>query len=137
MTRSVIHLLGAGFGVDGKQIIHPLHDARRHSILRMQLHRIDELPPRMRPAHSMHHLRPADVLVSGIAVGLQDAIELSFITINGLFLSFGEDELGSSEMAQNSVSAAKALNWRPSKTRAFNNRLEAPASVEQCHQMCG
>jgi hypothetical protein len=42
----------------------------------MQLYRIDELSPRMRPTPGMNHLRPADVVVGGITVGLLNAIEL-------------------------------------------------------------
>ena len=76
MTRSVIQLIGASLGVDGKQIIHSLHDACRYDVLRMQLYRIDELSLRMRPTHGMSHLRPADVVVGGIAVGLQNTIKL-------------------------------------------------------------
>jgi hypothetical protein len=43
MTRGVIHVFCASFGVDGKQFIHPLYDARSGHVLPIQLHRIDEL----------------------------------------------------------------------------------------------
>jgi hypothetical protein len=40
-----------------------------------------------------------------------------------IFVTFGEDGPGSSEMAQSSDNADRALTWRPPKTPAFNNRL--------------
>src|SRR5260370_575206 len=78
MTRSVIHVFCASFGIDGEQIIHPGHDAHCGLILWVQLHRIDELSPRVCPAHGMDHLRAADLIVSGLAIGLKDSIELFY-----------------------------------------------------------
>ena len=47
MTRSVVHILRASVRIDGKQIIHPIHDARCSQILRVQLNRVNELSSRM------------------------------------------------------------------------------------------
>ena len=44
---------------------------------RVERSRLEELPSRVRPTGGMHQLRPAHVIVGDIAVGLQDAFELS------------------------------------------------------------
>src|ERR1035441_6968613 len=53
------------------------HDARGRRIGGVELRRLEELPSRVRPTCGMHHLRPADAIVSAIAVGLQNALKLS------------------------------------------------------------
>ena len=64
--------LPARFAVHQKQRVHAHHHLRRFGVLRLQLHRIDELTPRVRPAAHMHKLRPAHAVVGLIAVGLQN-----------------------------------------------------------------
>src|SRR5271165_64181 len=76
MTCTVIQLCSASFGVDGEEIVQAGHDAYRDHVLGVQLDCFDELSPRMAPTHSVNDLRSADMIVSRIAVGLQDAIEL-------------------------------------------------------------
>jgi len=43
----------------------------------MEFHRIEKVPPRMRPATRVHHFRPAYMLIGTIAVGLQNAFEVA------------------------------------------------------------
>src|SRR5664279_850653 len=102
MTRSVIHVLLARFGVDGKQIIRQLHDARCSQVLRVQLNRVDELSSRMGPAHSMDDLRAANVVVSGIAIRLQEAFEL-LKKLLGPFASASQAEVEDDITARGSV----------------------------------
>src|SRR5450759_797667 len=64
-------------GVDPEQLIDQFHDARGDCVLGVELDRIEELPPGVRPASGMHQLRPAHAFVSDIAVGLQNSFELS------------------------------------------------------------
>ena len=71
MTGSVIHLLVARSGIDGKQLIHPINDADRGGIQLVELDRVDKTPSRMAPTRRMHHLRSARATVVGrISVGL-------------------------------------------------------------------
>src|ERR1039458_2803815 len=76
MARGVIEVLFARQGVDPEQLVDPRHDARGDRIAGVELGRVEKLPSRMRPASGMHDLRPAHVIVSAIAVGLQNAFEL-------------------------------------------------------------
>ena len=77
VARGVVEVLCARQGVDPEQVVDPRHHARRRRIGGVELGRLEELSPRMRPTAGMHHLRPAHVIVGGIAVGLQNAFELS------------------------------------------------------------
>src|ERR1017187_10894608 len=47
MTGSVIHLLVAHPGIDGKQLIHQINDADRGGIQLVELNRVDKTPSRM------------------------------------------------------------------------------------------
>src|ERR1039457_1975009 len=64
-------------GVDPEQVIDQFHDASGDCILGVELDRIEEFPPGVRPASGVHQLRPAHLLIGDIAVGLQNAFELS------------------------------------------------------------
>ena len=77
MARGVVEVLCARQGVDPEQLVDPRHDARGGRIAGVELGRLEKLPSRMRPAACMHDLRPAHVIVGGIAVGLQNAFELA------------------------------------------------------------
>src|ERR1035437_368630 len=77
MARGVVEVLFARLGIDPEQIIDPRHNARGGGIAGVELGRLEEFPSRVRPAAGMHHLRPAHAIVSAIAVGLQNAFELS------------------------------------------------------------
>ena len=63
--------------VDQKQRVHARDHVDGLRVLRIHFHRIDKLAPRVRPASDMHHLRPPDVVVGLIAVGLQNAFPLA------------------------------------------------------------
>src|SRR5208337_5341275 len=77
MAGSVIHLLVARSGIDGKQLIHPLNDADRGGIQLVELDRVDKTPSRVAPTCRMHHLRAAHATdVRDISVGLQNPLEL-------------------------------------------------------------
>ena len=77
MTGSVIHLLVARSGIDGKQLIHQLDDTDRGGIHLVELDRVDKTPSRMAPTCRMHHLRAAHAAAVGsISVGLQYSLEL-------------------------------------------------------------
>jgi len=62
-------------------------------------------------------------------------VDLSFITINGLFVTFGEDDRKITEKAQTTVPAARAVCLRPYKTSEISNRLADLRANEQYHQM--
>src|SRR5208283_4296450 len=76
MASGDVQVLFARQSVDREQLVDLRHDARGGRIAGVELGRLEELPSRVRPAAGMHHLRPAHVIVSAIAVGLQDAFEL-------------------------------------------------------------
>src|SRR5690242_18189984 len=77
MTCRMMQMIGARLGIDGKQLIDPRHDTCGDPVVWMKFHRLKKLSSRMRPAGGVHHLRPADIVVSYIAVALQDAFELT------------------------------------------------------------
>ena len=77
MTCRMIQLIGARLGIDGKQLIDPRHDTCRDPVVWVKFHRLKKLSSRMGPAGRVHHLRPANIVVSRIAVALQDAFELT------------------------------------------------------------
>src|SRR5512133_2712206 len=77
MACGVVEVLFARPRVDPEQVIDSRHNARGSRIARVELGGLEELPSRVRPAGGMHHLRPAHVIVGAIAVGLQNALELS------------------------------------------------------------
>ena len=58
--------------IDQKQRVHARDHLHSLSVLRIQFHRVDELAPRVRPASHVRQLRPADILVCRIPVGLQN-----------------------------------------------------------------
>src|ERR1019366_9488796 len=78
MTFGMIHLRGPRLGIDGEQLIHQRDDACRVLVFGIDLDGIDVFATRVRQATGMHHGWPADtVFVCGVAVGLQDAVELA------------------------------------------------------------
>src|ERR1035437_10637642 len=77
MPPRVIELPFARLGVDAEQLIDPRHHTHGDDIAGVEFGRLEELPPRMRPAGGMHHLRTAHAIVGDIAVGLQNALKLS------------------------------------------------------------
>jgi hypothetical protein len=77
VAGGVVEVQFARLGVDSEQVIDPRHHARGGRIAGVELGRLKELMSRMRPTASMHHLRPTHMLVGTIAVGLQNAFELS------------------------------------------------------------
>ncbi len=77
MPCGMIEVRLARQGVNAEQLIDPFHDARGDRVVGIELDRVEELPPRVRPASGMHQLWPAHAIVGGIAVGLQNSFELS------------------------------------------------------------
>src|SRR5690349_18131170 len=77
MPCSMIEFLGARLGVNGKQLVNTLYNLRRVAVFRVQFQCLEKLPSRMRPTAGMHDLGPAQILISGVAVALQDAFELT------------------------------------------------------------
>jgi hypothetical protein len=63
-------------GIDGEQFVHECNDSGCHHVLAIQLHRLEEASPGVRPAGSMHNACSADMVVHGVAIGLQNAFEL-------------------------------------------------------------
>ena len=76
MARSLVEPFAPRLGVDGKQLIHPRHDRHRHRILGIQLRRFEKRAACMRPATSMHQLRPTHLLIGCVTVRLQNSFEL-------------------------------------------------------------
>src|SRR5664279_4563852 len=73
----VIEFVRTRQGVDPEQVIDQFHDARGDYVLGVELDRIEEFPPGVRPASGVDQLRPAHLFIGDIAVGLQNAFELS------------------------------------------------------------
>ena len=65
-----VQLLLACLAIDQKQRIHARDHRDGRAVFRIHFHRVDKLAPRVRPAAHMNQLRPADLIVSLIAVGL-------------------------------------------------------------------
>src|ERR1700681_1421602 len=70
-------LLLARVAVDEKQSVHARDHVDRRSVLGIHFRSVNELAARMCPTTDVHHLRPADVVVGLIAVGLQNALPLT------------------------------------------------------------
>src|ERR1035438_444809 len=49
----------------------------RRAVLRIHFHRVDKLAPRVRPTSHVHHLLPANAVVSLISVSLQNSFPLT------------------------------------------------------------
>src|SRR5947209_16391782 len=77
MTSSIIQIGRTRLGVDRKQLINSRHNARRDTILRTEFQRLNKLSARVRPTAGMHDLGSAHLFMSGVAITLQDAFELS------------------------------------------------------------
>src|ERR1035437_9034696 len=77
MARGMVVVLRARLGVDPEQVVDRLHNARSRHVAGVEFGRLEELPARVRPAGGMHHLRPAHAVIGDLAVGLQNAFELS------------------------------------------------------------
>src|SRR5690242_7904015 len=77
MTCRRIQMISARLGIDGKQLIDPRHDMCRDPVVWVKFQRLKKLSSRMGPTRGMHHFRPAYIVVSRIAVALQDAFELT------------------------------------------------------------
>jgi ferredoxin len=71
------HVRIAGFRVYQKQFVDPLYQMPGNTVVRIQFERLIYLPARMCPTSGAHQLRPACVVVGDVAVGLQNAFELS------------------------------------------------------------
>jgi hypothetical protein len=65
------------FAIDQKQRVHARDHGHGSGILRIHFYRIDKLAPRVRPTSHVHQLRPADIVVGRIAIGLQNAFPLA------------------------------------------------------------
>ncbi len=77
MARGNTQRLAASFSVDGEQFVHPRHNRSCHRVSGIQLHRFEKLSSCMRPASGMHHSRPADLVISRVSIGLENALEMS------------------------------------------------------------
>src|SRR5271167_4983035 len=63
-------------GIDGKQFVHECDDLGCPHVLAIQLHRFEEASSCMRPTCRMHNACSTDMVVHGVALGLQNAFEL-------------------------------------------------------------
>src|ERR1700760_4110360 len=77
MTSGVIEIGRTSFGIDREQLVNPCHNARRGAIARTEFQGFKGFSTCMRPTTGVHHVGPAHLFVSGIAVSLQNAFELS------------------------------------------------------------
>src|ERR1019366_1553939 len=77
MTPSETNYSAASFGVDGKQLVHARHNRSCKRVSWIQLHCFKKLSSSMSPTRGVNHSRTADLIVCGVAVGLQNAFKLS------------------------------------------------------------
>ena len=77
VARGNTQRLAARFGVEGEQFVHPRHNRSCNRVSWIELHRLEKLSSSMSPTRGIYHSRPADLIVSCVAVSLQNAFELS------------------------------------------------------------
>jgi hypothetical protein len=67
----------AGLGIDCKKLIHLRHDPNRGLIFGIEFYCIEELSPRMCPACPVHDFGSTNMIVSAVAVALEQTLEVT------------------------------------------------------------
>ena len=76
MARRNTQRSAASFSFDTKQFVHPRHNRSCNRVSGILLHRLEKLSSCMRPTSGMYHSLPADLVVRGVPVSLENTFEL-------------------------------------------------------------
>src|SRR5208282_4656367 len=77
VTIDLAQAFVTSLGVDSKKLIHLCHGLNRGCIFGIELDRIEELSSGVRPARGVHELWATDMIVSAVAVALQQTLEVA------------------------------------------------------------
>src|SRR3954451_5469834 len=77
MTLGIIHACVAGLSINREKLVDACYQLCRHTVVGIELHRIEEFPARMRPTRRTPSLQTPHTFICGIAIRLQNPFKLT------------------------------------------------------------